>query len=114
MSDTASEKGIPRMTPEHDADVAYQEAHVKGTRKDCINAPEYPALEAEIIRLGEVRTTVRSLASGSYTLIPTDELNKAYQAASSLAYSHPHLGTYYADLFDRWLSPSTLDTGGDK
>ncbi len=59
-----------KMTLEHDADVAYYEAEVKVTRQQALNANEWPVLEAEIARLGEVRTLIQAaarLSGGSET-----------------------------------------------
>ena len=56
---------MPRMTAEHDADIAYYEEHVRGTRRDSLNPQEWPTLDAEIVRIQEVRRVIARLAGES-------------------------------------------------
>jgi hypothetical protein len=64
----------PSMTAEHDADLAYYEEHVRGARRDSLNRSEWPALDAEIVRIKEVRRLVQRVISSASPLSEKDRL----------------------------------------
>jgi hypothetical protein len=66
------------MTSEHDADLAYYEEHVRGARRDSLNESEWCALDAEIVRIQEVRQIVQALAGHSRDEM-TPEVRAAYE-----------------------------------
>lgn len=97
MSDTASEKGLPKMTGAHS--------------QVTLNAvAALPIESVDQLYALDVLEITSALASGSHTLVPTDELAGWTHRVDAYTAMSRDSSEFFSDLFEditRWLSRGT-------